>query len=158
MKVWLLHDTKFGNGKKLAEFLGNEFPKENEIKVGDVKKVSPLSVAEENPDVIVLGGAIRMFRGASAPKKWLKKLNKELERSKNKIQYGTAFLTHGLPTDKIQGFGKRFLKKMEKASMIEKTFPTILTTQVETTKGPILKEEMEKAKEYIYNFIDWIQK
>ncbi|MCP4762326.1 MAG: hypothetical protein GY870_11140, partial [archaeon] len=72
MKVWIMHDTKFGNGKNLAESLGKEFPSDYEINVGDVKEISPSQVADDVPDILIFGGAIRMFQGAPASKKWLK--------------------------------------------------------------------------------------
>lgn len=156
MKVWILYDTKFGNGKKLSEFLAEQFPKEDDINTGDVKKIAAKSVAQDNPNILILGGAVRMFRGGLASKKWLKELNKELKKANNEILYATAFLTHGLPTDKIQNFGKRFLKKIEKASQIKKTYSPILTAQVKDQEGPILPDEMEKAEVYIKNFIKWI--
>lgn len=155
MKVWIVHDTKFGNGKKLAEFLGNEFPQGNVINIGDIKEISPTTVAEDRPDVLILGGAIRMFRGAPKSKKWLKKLNKSLKNLDHRVKYGTAFLTHGLPTEKMQGWGKRYFKKLGKASMIEKVYPNLLTAKVDEAEGPILPEEMQKAKEYIQEFIQW---
>ncbi|MFW9938824.1 MAG: hypothetical protein ACFFD5_14340, partial [Candidatus Thorarchaeota archaeon] len=110
------------------------------------------------PNVIILGGAIRMFRGAPKSKKWLKKLNKILENSGQKIQYGTGFLTHSMPTNKVQGYAKRYRNKIENASMVEATYSEMLTARVETTKGPIYTEEMEKARVYIKDFINWIQK
>ena len=69
MKIWILHDTKFGNGKNLAETLGNECPPEWEVKIGDLKQVSPQIVAEDAPQVLILGGALRAFQGAPASKK-----------------------------------------------------------------------------------------
>jgi menaquinone-dependent protoporphyrinogen IX oxidase len=155
MKVWILHDTKFGNGKQLAEFLGSEFPQEDEVKIGDIKEISPAMVAEDTPDVFILGGAIRMFRGAPKSKKWLKKLNKSLRKIDHRVKYGTAFLTHGLPTDKMQGWGKRYFKKLNKVSMIENVYSSLLTARVKEVEGPIIPEEMQKAKEYIHDFIQW---
>jgi len=152
-----MYDTQFGNGKILAETLEKEFPSEYVIKTGDVKSIDVQSVADENPDVLILGGAIRMFRGAPKSKKWLKKLDKTLKKNDNNITYATVFLTHGLPTDKVQGFAKRYHKKLKKALTIEKTYPEILTARVKEQKGPILEEEMEKAKQFIHKFIDWIQ-
>ncbi|TFF87335.1 MAG: hypothetical protein EU548_10460 [Promethearchaeota archaeon] len=157
MKTWILYDTQFGNGKKLAESLQNYFPADFEVKTGDVKDISPKSVADDKPEVLILGGAIRMFRGAPKSKKWVKQLDKNLKESNHKIHYATGFVTHGLPTEKVQGFAKRFLKKIEKSPMIEKTYEELLTAQVETQEGPIKPEEMEKAKEYTKNFISWIQ-
>lgn len=151
-------DTKFGNGKLLAEALKKEFSNEIDVNVADVKDVSPKIIAEDVPNVIILGGAARMFRGDPKSKKWLTELNKILQKSGKKIQYGTGFLTHALPTDKVQGFAKKYLNKIENASMIESTYSELLTARVKDQKGPILPEEMEKARGYIKEFIEWLKK
>ncbi|QEE16758.1 hypothetical protein DSAG12_02588 [Promethearchaeum syntrophicum] len=157
MKLWILYDTNFGNGKILAELLKDEFSGEWEIKIGDVKEISPSTVVNETPDVLILGGAIRMFMGAPKSKKWLKQLNAELEHANKDIEYGTLFLTHGLATNKIQGWSKRFLKKLEKSKRIVKPYSQLLTARVQDTEGPFIESELEKAKEYIHNFIKWIK-
>ncbi len=157
LKLWILYDTKFGNGKTLADLLKNEFPEEWEIKLGDLKDVSPNTVVCDAPDVIILGGAIRMFMGAPASKKWLKQLNNELDLANKKIQYGTLFLTHVLATSKIQGYNKRFLRKLKKSKRIVKPYPQILTARVKEVEGPFLEIELEKARKYIREFIKWIE-
>jgi len=111
MKVQIMTDTWYGNGKLLAEALKEELSNEIDVNIDDVKDVSPKEIAEDIPDVIILGGAIRMFRGGPKSKRWLKKLNKILEKSGNKLQYGTGFLTHAMPTDKIQGYWAKRPKK-----------------------------------------------
>lgn len=157
MKLWILYDTKFGNGKALAELLKKEFSEEWEIKLGDVKEISPSTIASDVPDVLILGGAIRMFFGAPASKKWLKQLNKELDTANKEIQYGTLFLTHGLSTGKIQGYKKRFWKKLKKSERIVKSYPQTLTARVKELEGPFVESELEKAREYIHEFIKWIE-
>lgn len=150
-------DTRFGNGTKLAETLKDKFPDNYDVKIADVKEVSAEKVAEDVPDVIVLGGAVRMFMGDKKTVKWLKELNNCLKKSGKNIKYGTGFLTHALPTDKVQGYAKRFLEKINDASMIEKTYSELLTARVEGQEGPIRPEEMEKAKEYAQSFITWCE-
>jgi len=157
MKVQIMTDTRYGNGRLLAEALKKEFSNEIDVNIADVKEVSPEKIAEDVPNVIILGGAIRMFRGGPKSKRWLKKLNKILEKSGNKLQYGTGFLTHAMPTDKVQGYAQRYLNKLGEASMVENTYSELLTAQVKASKGPIFPEEMEKAGAYIKEFIDWIK-
>jgi menaquinone-dependent protoporphyrinogen IX oxidase len=157
MKVQIMTDSRYGNGKLLAEALKKEFSNGSEVNIADVKDVSPKNVSEDVPDVIILGGAIRAFRADPKSKKWLTKLNKILEKSGEKIQYGTGFLTHALPTGKTQGYAKKYLEKIESASMIEKTYSTLLTARVEGMQGPIFPEEMEKARMYINEFIGWLK-
>jgi menaquinone-dependent protoporphyrinogen IX oxidase len=158
MKAWILYETRFGNGKKLAEYLKKEFPSNIEVRIGDVKEISPDKVAKNKPNILIVGGAIRMFRGGPKSKKWLKKLNKRLEEIDHKIKYATGFFTHGLPTDKVQGYAKRFLKKFKKASMIKKSYDTLLTARVKEQEGPILDDEMQKSKKYIQDFLTWTKK
>lgn len=155
MLTWILYDTKFGNGKKLAEMLKGEFPESWNVKTGDVKSIKPSEIAQEVPDVLVLGGAIRMFRGAPASKKWLKELSKVLRSNGKNIPKATVFMTHGLPTDKIQGFANRFLSKLTKANIFDNVYSKSLTTKVADTEGPIIDSELEKAMNYINEFIDW---
>lgn len=157
MKVQIMTDTKFGNGKLLAEALKKEFSSEDNVNIADVKEVTPKKIAEDVPDAIILGGAIRMFRSDTKSKKWLSELNKILAKSGNKIQYGSGFLTHAMPTDKVQGIAKKYLGKIADASMIEKAYSELLTTRVEGQKGPIFPEEMEKAVDYIKQFIEWMK-
>lgn len=157
MKVQIMTDTRFGNGKLLAEALKEEFSAEMDINIADVKDVSPKNIVEYLPDVIILGGAVRAFRGGPKSQKWLNDLNKALGKAGKKIQYGTGFLTHAMPTEKVQGYAKKYLNKIEKASMVEKTYYELLTARVKEIKGPILPEEMEKAKGYIKEFINWLK-
>ena len=157
MKVQIMTDTKYGNGKLLAEALEREFSDEHTVKIADVKDVSPENILEDVPDVLILGGAVRAFRGAPKSKKWLNNLNKVLDKSGKKILYGTGFLTHALPTAKVQGYAKKVLEKIENASMIEKTYTNLLTARVKGMQGPIFPEEMEKASTYIKDFIEWLR-
>ena len=79
MKVQIMTDTRFGNGKLLAEALKKEFSNEDNVNIADVKDVEPKKIAEDVPDVIILGGAIRMFRSDTKSKKWLSELNRWLK-------------------------------------------------------------------------------
>jgi len=158
MKIQIMTNSKFGNGKVLAEALKQEFSSDVEVNIADVKEVSPDKIAENVPNVIILGDAVRAFRVDPKSKKWIVKLNKNLEESGKKIQYGTGFLTHALPTEKVQGYAKKYLNKIETMSMIENTYSEMLTARVKDMKGPIFPEEMEKARGYIKEFINWTQK
>ncbi len=151
-------DSQFGNGKKLAECLKEEFSNKNNVIIADVKEVSSKTVADEAPDILILGGAIRRFRSDPKSKKWLKEFNTLLKNSGKKIQFATGFLTHGLPTEKVQRFAKKYLNKIKTASMITKTYPELLTARVQTQTGPIFPEEMEKARTYAKEFLSWINK
>jgi menaquinone-dependent protoporphyrinogen IX oxidase len=157
MKVQIMTNSKFGNGKLLAEALKQEFSNDVDVNIADVKDISPEKVVNDVPNTIIVGAAIRAFRVDPKSKKWLAELNKLLEKSGKKIQYGTGFLTHAMPTEKAQGYAKKYLNKIDTMSMIENTYSELLTTQVKEIKGPIFPEEMEKARGYIKEFINWMK-
>ena len=136
VKIWILHDTQFGNGKKLAEIMRDVFATTHDVSVGDIKKISSKEVAADSPDVIILGAAIRAFMGGPKSKKWMKSLNSELEKNNQTISYGGAFLTHALPTKSIQGYHARLLKKVRNVKNIKKVFEPCFTAQYSGQEGP----------------------
>lgn len=156
MKIWILHDSKYGNGKKLAEELGNTFPSNTEIKIGHINEISPEIIAQNLPDALILGGAVRMFRGAPASKKWLKNLSNLLQISNKTISTGLIFLTHALATEKVQGYAKRFWKKMSRSPAILQTYPQWITARVNTSEGPFFEGEIDNALKIASEFHSWI--
>jgi len=157
MKIWIMHDTKFGNGKALAELMAKEFPSEYDVSVGDVKTTSVLTVAQSAPQILILGGAIRMFMGAPKSKKWLKNLSRELSKTHTTIPFGTTFLTHGLSLNKVYRYGERMQKKMAKSPGITDIFSACFMARVADTEGPFVEGELDKGKKYIKNLLAWVQ-
>ena len=157
MKIWIMHDTKFGNGKALAELMAKEFPSEHNISVGDVKTTSAHTVAQDAPQLLILGGAIRMFMGAPKSKKWLKSLSHELKKSNVSIPFGTTFLTHGLSLRKVYRYGERMQKKLAKSPGITDIFSECLMARVADTEGPFVEGELDKGKKYVKNILAWVQ-
>lgn len=60
MKILIVHDSAHGNGERLAKFLKEEFEKEaHTASIGHVKDVDPEGAADEPPEMLVLGAAVR---------------------------------------------------------------------------------------------------
>ncbi|MHA1776164.1 MAG: hypothetical protein ACTSWC_05290 [Promethearchaeota archaeon] len=156
MKIWILHDTKFGNGKNLAEQLAKTYSDGDVVKIGHVKEINPKIVINDKPDVLILGGAVRMFRGAPASKKFLKKLTKIARKTNQTIPGGIVFLTHGLPTDKVQGFARRYWNKMSRSPAIVRTYPQWITAKVVGQEGPFDEGEVEKVIKQVKTFQSWM--
>ena len=157
MKIWIMHDTQFGNGKALAELMAKEFPSEYDVSVGDVKTTSTHTVAQDAPQLLILGGAIRMFMGAPKSKKWLKNLSRELSKTNTTIPFGTTFLTHGLSPNKVYRYGERMQKKIAKSPGITNIFSVCLMARVADTEGPFVEGELDKGRKYIKDILAWVQ-
>ncbi|MHA1746254.1 MAG: hypothetical protein ACTSWW_09655, partial [Promethearchaeota archaeon] len=156
-KIWIMHDTQHGNGKILAELLAKEFPSDYDVSVGDVKTTPATTVAQETPELLILGGAIRKFQGPKQTIKWLKTLSEELTKLNATIPYGAGTLTHMMPPDATHGYRKRFLKNVAQYPAITSWHGEFLSAQVKGIKGPLLEGEFEKAKQFIKDIMAWAQ-
>ncbi len=152
-----MHDTQHGNGKALAELMAKGFPSSYDVTVGDVKSTSPLTVAQDSPQLLILGGAIRMFQGAPQSKKWLKELSGELTKTNTTIPYGAAFLTHMLSASKVRGYAKRFLNKLTKSATIDQSYNDCLLARVKEMEGPFVEGELEKSQKFVEQVVAWAQ-
>jgi hypothetical protein len=147
MRVVIVHDSLYGNGEKLALLLKDAFPAQGEVEVAHIRDVSPEGLAGEPPDLLVLGAAIRKFLGGAASRKWLSSLKAAL--GGRTIAYGAGFLTHGLPSSRIQGWARRYQKALQQSGVFSEVYTELLTAKVADVQGPLINEDLEKAKTYI---------
>lgn len=118
MKIWIVHNSTYGNGKRVAETLGKIFEKDMEVKVDHIKNISPEKVAQDLPDAIVVGTFVRTFLLNANSKKWLRKLKSSLKESNTSIKFGVSFMTHALGKDTAKFWGKRFNKSLMKGNQL----------------------------------------
>jgi flavodoxin len=136
MKVWILHDTRLGNGELIAETMQKALREHSaEVQIGHVKDIDPKKVANDKPDVIVVGAAIRMFFSSPSSKKWIRNLKKELNNINFKVPFGAVFLTHAMPTKGADIWGKRYQRVMVGSEFI-KVHPEWLSGRCRGQEGP----------------------
>lgn len=139
MKIWILHDSQLGNGKLIAETMQKTLENSAEVHVGHVKQVDPKKVAEDRPDVVIVGAAIRAFFSSSSSKKWIKNLKNELNILNYKVPFGAVFLTHALPIKAANIWGKRYRKVIVGDEFV-RVHPEWLSGQCRGQQGPPPKE------------------
>ena len=158
VNVLIVHDSKFGNGEKIAEEMREVFEKAlSSVKVGYVHDLASLPKSEDLPDLVIVGAAIRMFKVSRASKKWLKQLDKNARKGGKAIVFGAVFLTHGLKESSIQGFGNRYLGFMQKMKSLDYVYPVWLSGQVEGQEGPLLESVLPNAKEFAQSLEKWMK-
>ncbi|MHA1911946.1 MAG: flavodoxin domain-containing protein [Candidatus Kariarchaeaceae archaeon] len=158
MKVWIVHNSKHGNGKLMAQKIA-EALEPAEVKIGHIKKVSPKEVVEDEPDLIIIGAAVRVFRIWGKSKKWIKKLNNELEKEKKTIKYGFCYITHMMSKEKTEGKALDIVRLMMNSS-IEQVYPEWLSGQVKEIEGPLkegITEEIVKKSGELMQWIDELE-
>ena len=148
MKIWILHDSQLGNGKLIAETMQKALESSAEVHVGHVKQIDPKKVAEDQPDVVIVGAALRAFFSSPPSKRWIKKLKKELQSVNHKIPFGAVFLTHAMPKKVAKIWGKRYLKVIL-GTEFSKVHPEWLSGRCRGQEGP---PPMEGVLEFFESF------
>ena len=156
--VWILHDSKYGNGKMLSETLAKVLEEHGkQVQIGHVNDIDPNEVATNPPELLIMGGAIRMFFMSRAPKNWFKKLVKELERSNKTIPHMGVFVTHARAKSSIDNYGKRLLNyyNSTKGIKIGKIYDTWLSGKVKEMEGPFEDDVIDRATTFAHELITW---
>jgi len=141
MKVWIVHNSKHGNGKLVAQKIA-EALETAEVKIGHIKEVSPEQIVKYEPDLLIIGAAVRVFRIWGASKKWIKKLNSELVKEKKTIKYGMCYITHMMSKEKTEGKALDIIKMMN--CTIEYVYPEWLSGQVKEIERAIEKRSFRR--------------
>ncbi|MBN1329177.1 MAG: hypothetical protein JXA54_06865 [Candidatus Heimdallarchaeota archaeon] len=158
MKIWILHNSTFGNGKKVAETLGDTLSENNDVKIEHISKISPQDIVKDSPDAIVIGTFIKVFMLNGASKRWVRNLKSSLKRSNKTIKFGITFVTHVLPKNKANFWGKRFNSNLQKGGVITNVYPEWLSGQVAGTEGPLMEGILEEITSHGKNLIEWMKK
>lgn len=145
MKIWIVHNTTYGNGKKVAETLGKVFEKKNDVKIEHIKNISPEQIVKDAPDAIIVGTFVRAFNLSGASKKWLRDLQSILKNSNTTIKYGASFMTHALKKDIAKFWGNRFNNRLSKGKVIENVFPEWISGRVAEAEGPLREGVVEEV-------------
>ena len=155
MKVLLVHDSKFGNGEKVAKSIVKAFDGA-EIKSDHNKKIKPKDAVEYSPDVLIIGNAVRMFRMSGPAKRWVKKFNRILQKQNKVIPFGICFITHMRPIEKIESHLVKFHNYLMDLESIKHVYPEYILAQVEDIEGPLKSGVLTEIEEQSSILAKWI--
>ena len=158
MDVYIIHDSQKGNGKKLAEKLASELESRGaQVVVGHRTELTPEQVAANQPNLLVVGAAVRKFMTSPPVKKWITRLAGELKRHNAKIPHAAVFLTHAMPDKAVEGRVKRLQRSLSQVEGIGEVYPEWLSGQVKAIPGPFVDGTLEKAVTFAESLFDWAQ-
>ncbi|MBN2154681.1 MAG: hypothetical protein JW776_01375 [Candidatus Lokiarchaeota archaeon] len=143
MKAWIVHDSKFGNGKSLGEAMMRVLSEKMEVEIGHVKSTSPRRVARDKPDLLIVGTAVRMFSTSFASKSWIRRLKRQLRKEHYVIPLGAVFLTHIMKKARVHFWGRRFHKILDRGIAISEVYPEWLSGRVKEAEGPLYEGTIE---------------
>ena len=155
MKVWIIHNSKYGNGKKVAETIGKDFEKKMDVKISHVKDITPKQVVDDLPDVLVIGTQVMAFMTNIKCKGFIRGLKSQLKKANKTIKYGISFLTHAMPPNGVSFQGKRFNKILGKT--VANVYPEWLSGRVASAEGPLMDGVIEEIQNKNKDILTWIK-
>lgn len=155
MKVWIIHDSTYGNGKKIAETIGKAFEKKLDVKISHVKDVTPKQVIDDSPDVLVIGTPVKAFMTSVKSKGFIRGLKSQLKKANKSIKFGVSFVTHAMPTKGVSFQANRFNKILGKT--VTNVYPEWLSGWVAEAKGPLKDGVIEEIQNKSKDILNWIK-
>jgi menaquinone-dependent protoporphyrinogen IX oxidase len=156
MNVYIVHDSQKGNGKKMAEKLASEFESRGaQVVVGHRTELTPVHVATNLPDLLIVGAAVRAFVTSPPTKQWITRLVAELKRRNAKISHAAVFLTHIMPDAMVEGRVQRLKRSLSRAAGIGEVYSEWLSGQVKNMPGPFVDGALEQAVTFAANLFEW---
>lgn len=157
MNVCIVHDTNYGNGKRVAETLAGIFEERSAtVTVSHVDELPPERLLGLGADLVVVGAAIRKFVVSPKVKRWLRLAGLKLKETKSEpIGRGAVFLTHALPTKRVGGWGRRFLRRLTRSGLVATVYPVWMTGRVVAVEGPLAEGAIERFQQHAAEIMEW---
>ncbi len=144
MKIWILHDSIYGNGERLARILANRLSKKYCVMLGYICNIAPESMVAENPGMIIFGSAIRFGGHTVNMKRWFRRYITLMRQLNRKLPYTFLYFTHVKPTSRVRKHGLNALKTLKKSGIMENIFAECVPAQVYSIEGPLCQGVEDK--------------
>ncbi len=156
MKVIVAYDTYYGNTKQVAEAIADEFRS-----AGHEAEILNVKDEHNSPqgDLLVIGTPIRMAKVPRPARRFIKRLDREAWKGKPIIVLTTVGPLKENPTEKDRetaqkwGYnpGLKFRDKIKSRGL--SPVEQVLYVEVKDLKGPLVDTGIEKARQYIRDYL-----
>jgi len=154
LKISIVHDSQLGNGRKLAEYLGDVLRAGGaEVRISHQAETQPEEVREFTPDLLIVGAAVRRFMTGPASKRWVR--NYAASSRDMRIARAAVFITHIMSQPMVERRATRFIRKLESLDAFDSVYPGWLSGRVKEIAGPFIDGTMERADEFAREITHW---
>lgn len=156
VQVCIVHDSQLGNGKRLAEAMSDRMQNLGaHVTVDHVTALNPASAMTADPDLIVIGSAVRAFTTSPATRRWIKELRRELPGARRGSPRIALFVTHGLPREMVDRKAQRLLGRLARVVGPDGLYPGWISGRVIAKEGPFADGVMEEAADEAERMLRW---
>lgn len=154
MKVCIVHESQHGNGQRLAEALQQSFESHGaDVTLSHIDEMTPPRLVSVEPDLLIVGAAIRKFMISGKVKRWLRTQQGARSTDARQIPHGAAFVTHGLPVDKARPWAERFLRRLSRSKLVAAVHPRWISGRVIAVEGPLADGVLETVEQHVTDML-----
>lgn len=151
-KVWIIHNSKFGNSEKLSNEIASGLKSKFNVKVGSINTIKPEEIANDNPLALIICARIEAFNTDRIMTNFIKELGAVFKEPIPKI---ATLYTHALKWKNIFSRGMR--KTLKKSTCIGEICPEFLEVRIQKQMGPAVEGQDGKIQAYIKKLIDFLE-
>jgi len=155
MKIWIVNESKLGNGQKLSETLQKAIGKDAEVNVSHIDNIDVEKVVHDSPDMLIVVIAVRMFMLSNKMKSWLRALKGKLKKENKTIKSSIVYVTHVLKVETVNFWGKRILKILQRGDTLTNVYPKWISGQVAEAEGPFVEGKLEEIEKNAKDLLKW---
>lgn len=143
-KVWMIHNSLYGNSEKITNQIAEILKSDYDIRVNHIKNVNLEDIVDEELYGLIIAVRIVAFSSDREMKAFLKKLDKVITHPVSKVAY---FSTHALKWRKF--FIRGIKKTLKKIGCVGDVCPEFLEIRMQTAEGPVEEGSDIKIQHYI---------
>ena len=151
-KIWIVYNTKHGNCGKWCEEVETKLQEKYEVKINSVKEITPNNIANDPPDMVIVGARIVVGSPDKKIKGFVKKLGGLL---KQPIPKAAILYTHGSPWDEKFNKMEKILKEN---NVVDDILPEVLEIKMAGVKGPAEPDQDYKVSKFIDNVSYFVER
>ncbi len=151
-KVWIIHNSLYGNSEKIAKQLAEALKESWDVSVDSIKNIKPEDVAKDEPYGLIIAVRIVAFSSDREMRDFINNLDKAITKPISKVAY---FSTHALGWKKF--FIKGMKKTLKKIGCVEEICPEYLEVRMQGAEGPAREGADEKIEKYIITLKDFLK-
>ncbi len=143
-KIWIIHNSKYGNSEKIAKQLADGLKDSYDVSENSIKKISPEDIAKDEPYGLIVAVRIVAFNSDREIRKFLREVDNFTTKPISKVAY---FATHALGWKKL--FIRGMKKTLKKIGCVEEVCPEFLEVKMQKPEGPAVEGADAKIGEFI---------
>lgn len=165
MTICIVHDSELGNGERLANLIRERLNHAGHTAtVGHERTLTPAEALASQPNLLIVGSAVRKFSLSPVTKRWIAGLSRLLREAGTEpsgsladdaIPRAAIFVTHAMSSRAAGRWAARLRGRLVRALGEERVHPGWISARVSAVSGPFADGVEDAALRQIDAVVEW---